>query len=105
MSSKRYDIYIGCKNKYDKDKESFSDFTRRTLKKILSNIEIGFSMTSIMGGYPHGDGTYIIEDSVKITVIGDFIDSDIDTFISNIKDFYDQETVLLSVTNLDMEYR
>lgn len=105
MSNKRYDIYIGCKNKYDKNKETFSDFTHRTLKNILTNIELGFSMTSIIGGYPHDDGTYVVEDSVKITVIGTFLEEDINLFINNLKSFYDQETVLLSVTDLEMEYR
>ena len=63
MSNKRYDIYIGCADKYNKEKENVEDFNQDLLKNILTKYTVHYSITKQAGGYSHYDGTYVIEDS------------------------------------------
>lgn len=105
MLNKRYDIYLGCNNKYDNSNENLSTFTTKIVETILSNYEMGFSITKQLGGYIHQDGTYILEDSIKISVIGDIESHIVDEFISDLKKFFEQETILVSIEQVKTEYR
>lgn len=105
MLSKRYDIYLGCNSKFDKSKEDLSGFTRKIVEKILSKYEMGFSITDQLGGYTHEDGTYILENSLKISVIGDIDSNDVNHFIHDLKHFFEQESILISIQTVGTEYR
>lgn len=69
MIGKRYEIYIGLKDK-DSYEEIFDPyFFSQVLAKVCSDHKFGFSLTTQLGGYSHNKG-YVTETSLRITLIG-----------------------------------
>ena len=65
----KYELYIGLKDQ-DSYEEIFdvNDFIK-ILSKICTNKELGFSLTTQLGGYSHNKG-YVTETSLRITLVG-----------------------------------
>ena len=100
---KRYDIYLGCKNTDYKDENTRAQ-VKKQISKILCQSQLGFSITNQLGGYLHEDGTYIIEDSLKITLIGDIEKAELEKYVKALKDEYNQEKILVISRNIDVSY-
>lgn len=101
---KRYDIYLGLKNK-DKSSDSSIGKIKNAFASYFSEYETGFSITEQIGGYVCEDKSYVIEPSLKISLIGDYEDSLINSFTEYIKKYFSQESLLISIKELEIEYK
>lgn len=97
-----YEIYIGLKDQ-DTYEELFSvDDFNIILAKICSRKEIGFSLTTQLGGYSHNKG-YVTETSLRITLLGANEDEVIK--ISNaLKDLINTDTIMITVRECEYCY-
>lgn len=97
---KIYSIYIGLK-----DKDTYQEvLTATSFKEILcehcKKKEIGFSCSTLFGGYTHNKG-YVTETSLKITLIGADIE-EVKSLTISLKDIVNTDTVL--ITEEDCRY-
>lgn len=65
----KYEIYIGLKDKETlSEKYTIDDFAK-FLSAQCTNKQIGFSLTTQLGGYSHDKG-YTTETSLRVTLLG-----------------------------------
>ena len=103
MKTKRVDIYVGLGNQNkDKDIETIDSFKSK-LAKHFKKYEVDFSIADQLGGYVREDGSYIVEDSLRITLVGDTKEEDLNEFIDFIKKEYNQETIMVDIVDLDVK--
>ena len=98
--SKKYEIYIGLKDK-DTYKEIFSaeDFAK-ILSSHCSKTKIGFSLVNQLGGYTHNKG-YVTETSVRITLFG-IEEEEVKKLGQDLKEIVNTDTIM--ITSEDSEY-
>lgn len=101
---KKYEIYVGCKDRIDLHEKISPKYLIRQLDQIFVKAGIGFSMTDHVGGYLHENGTYIIENGVMITVVGNIEKDRVNRFISFLKETNNQECVLLVEKEIKRKY-
>lgn len=102
---KRYEIIIGLK---DKDSYNFERDLNASQNKFLNEFsehKFDFSLTFQKGGYKSKNGVYILENSLNLTVIGNFEQAEINAFIDNVKAYFNQETVLYLESEINAEFR
>ena len=102
MNICRYEIYLGTKNKDTDIDFGNVDIIKDELSKLLYEKKIGFTITKQLGGYLKLGGNYIIEDSLKITIISDLSDNEITELVQLLKKQYNQETILVASRNIDV---
>lgn len=97
---KKFEIYIGLKDKSTYE-EIFSveDFVK-ILSEYCKNDNIGFSMTSQVGGYSHDKG-YVTETSLRITLFG-VEEKSVVELAKNLKKMVNTDTIM--ITCEDCEY-
>lgn len=103
MANKRIDIYVGLGNKdtgKTEDKEAF----KKRLTDYCNDNEITFSITDLIGGYAYDENSYVVEDSLKLTFVGDYSMEDIKEFTDIVKSDYSQESVLVNIKEMDFSY-
>ena len=98
--SKKYEIYIGLK-----DKETYEELiTVEDFVKILSEhctkSQIGFSLTTQLGGYSHNLG-YVVETSLRITLFG-IEEDEVKMLGQDLKEIVNTDTIM--ITSEDSEY-
>lgn len=103
MLGKRYEIYIGLK-----DKETYQEiFDEETFAKILSKLckdkKIGFSLVNQLGGYSHNKG-YTTETSLKITLIGSDQET-ADKLGEVLKEIINTDTILITTEDIEYFYK
>lgn len=103
MKNKRLDIYVGLGNQIH-DKYDDAEAAKNKFSSYFNDEEIGFSIVEQVGGYVLENGKYIVENSLRISIIGDIDNDNIKTFANAVKDAFNQETVLINLTNIDSEY-
>lgn len=104
MKSKRIDIYIGLGNQHiGIDVETIDSFKSK-LAKFFEEYKVDFSVIDQIGGYVREDGSYISEDSLRISLVGDTKDEDLKEFIDFIKKEYNQESVMVNIVDLDVKF-
>ena len=101
---KRYVIYLGTQTK-DKTFEHPIETIKKDFSEYFSEYNTGFSLTEQIGGYVLEDSSYIIEQSIRLSLIGEYDDWLIDELIEYTKNYFSQESLLLVVKDLDVEYR
>lgn len=98
----RYEIFLGLNRK------DFGDFDKNKVLSILTEIfkkhEIGFSLNTQIGGYVHDDGTYVIEDGIKMIFVGNNDIATEQSFIDELKSKFHQETILMIKKNIEAEF-
>lgn len=100
---KRIDMYVGLGNQHrDKDEEKVD--LKKLIAEYFESERISYSIVDLVGGYVFDNSSYIIEDSLRITVIGNYSDSDIKAFADEIKSVYNQESVLVDINQIEIEY-
>lgn len=102
---KRYEVIVGLK---DKDSYNFEHDLKASQDKFLSEFskyKFDFSLTFQKGGYVAQNGEYILENSLNLVVIGNFEQPQIDAFINNVKEYFNQESVLFLEKKIDAEFR
>ena len=103
MADKRIDFYIGLGDKETgkmEDKEAF----KKRLADFFTSKKIPFHFSDLIGGYVYNDSSYIIEDSLKLTIIGDYSKERIKAFVDVIKSNYSQESILVNEKEIKMNY-
>lgn len=100
MNTIRYDVYIGSHQK-ENDLRIDAGVFKNILHDVFSKYEIDFSINKLIGGYIHEDGTYIVEDSFKMTFIGKRSLKEEKEFVDELKSYFKQESILLIKTNVD----
>lgn len=104
MKNWKYDIYLGCRDKTTRQEKISREYLEEILNPIFVRNKVGFSITKQAGGYIHEDGKYIIEESIKITLIGHILKRNIDKFVAILKDKINQEHILLVKKEVVMDY-
>lgn len=99
MNNKRIDIYVGLGNQ-DIKKE---DFVER-LSLYCEKNKIDFSLLEQDGGYVLDNGGYVIEKSIRITLIGNYRKESIIDFVNVVKKDYNQESILIDVQEIGVQY-
>lgn len=99
----KYEIYIGLK---DQD-TLLEHFTAEDFAKLLTekctNKEIGFSLTTQLGGYAHNKG-YVTETSLRITLFG-IEKEDMIELGESLKKIINTDTIMITSENCEYEYR
>ena len=103
MSSKRIDLYIGLGNKKTGKMEDKEAFKKRASDYFKSE-GITYFFTDLIGGYAYSENKYIVEDSLQLTVIGDYSKEDIKEFADIVKLDYSQESVLVNIKEMEVNY-
>ena len=98
-----YEICLGIKDKNKNHKIALNQ-VQKNIEKAFSKYLINFSLSIQKGGYVHEDGSYVLEDSLKIVYIGDYEEETVLSVIDDLKRIYDQESVLLIKKRIEQEY-
>ncbi len=104
MRSYKLDIYFGSKGLQGNDEVSYFEKIRASIIDLLLESQAGFSLTDQLGGYIRHNGTFLSEDSMKLTIIGQVDMDSLRTVIENIKREFSQESVLIVKKEIDVEY-
>lgn len=104
MKKLKYDIYLGCNDKVTHKEVISRAYIESQLKQLFKKNKVGFSIVKQVGGYIHEDGTYIRENSIKLTLIGSISTVQINKLISVLKDKVNQEKILLVKKDVTMKY-
>ena len=89
-----YQIYIGCHDLRFKNELVGYEELKELIVKFFKKKEIGFSLYGAKGGYLHTDGTFIVENSLCINIIGSD-DLNIKKLASALSMFMNQECTLV----------
>lgn len=103
MKQYKYDFYLGMA---DKDSFQPTDIEEAMARvcTALGAMQLGFSVSRQEGGYCHADGTFVTEDSLRITFIQHEHDEDIEETIEILMEEFNQEQVLVSKKVVDARY-
>ena len=89
-----YQIYIGCRDSQLQDEIISEEELREMVLQFFGRKKIDFSMFSTKGGYLHQDGTFIIENTLCINIIGSY-DLDIIKLAKSLSMYMNQECSLV----------
>ena len=98
-----YQIFIGCSDPQLRAELVSGDELRQTVADLFSRDKVDFSMLDAKGGYLHKDGSFVIEDSLCISIVGDS-DLDITRLANSLSMFMNQESVLIVRNALETEF-
>lgn len=100
MNGIKYEIYVGLKDK-DTYKEIFDpDIFASVLSKKCHKKQIGFSLTTQLGGYTHNKG-YVTETSLRVTLVG-VNEDEVKELGDYLKELINTDTIL--ITKEECEY-
>lgn len=99
-----YQIFIGCN-----DSQVYEQIVEeQELKEIVASFfarnKVDFTVMNVKGGYLHKNGTFVYEDTMCITILGNPT-LDIARLARNLSMFMNQETVLIIRKSLEMGYQ
>lgn len=100
MLGKKYEVYIGLKDKNTYIEQITPTEFAELLSKKCKNKNIGFSLTLQRGGYTHNQG-YTTETSLRITLIG-IEKEDVEEIGKSLKETINTDTIM--ITSEDVEY-
>ena len=103
MQKDSIDIYLGTQVP-DGGRTFTTEEVRQEILRHLTQSEIGFSLSEQVGGYLHADGSFIIEDSIRISLVDPPEDAVLTALVAHLKEYFHQEAVLLVKTRLDANY-
>ena len=103
MKKIRLDFYLTDSSKYLDANNSIDDLKEK-LSYHFENYDMGFSINNQIGGYLSENGEYVVENSLKISVIGFYAKKDVDEFVKIFKQIYNQESVLVCKQELECNY-
>ena len=104
MKRTRLDIYLTDGSRDYLDLNSSINDLKKKLSDTFEIRNLGFSINNQIGGYLGIDGSYVIENSLKITLIGFYSKRQINDFVRFFKELYNQESVLVCKQELDSNY-
>lgn len=104
MEDTKYEIFIGL-NQKDTGENFDVQYVENILNKEFTDYKINFSLNRQLGGYVHKDGTYVIEDGLKMTFIGKRTTIEENSFFNRLKKAFKQESVLVIKRSVKAEFR
>ena len=94
MKGNKYEIYVGLKDK-DTYEEIFDpEIFASVLSKKCHRKQIGFSLTTQLGGYTHNKG-YVTETSLRITLVG-IDENEVKELGEYLKELINTDTILIT---------
>lgn len=103
--TKGMDIYIGLGNQVDDKRYEDREKVKERLSLLFNEYKIDFSIVDLVGGYILEDGTYIIEDSLKVSLIGEKNHDDLIELFNDVKKLYNQEKILVDIHDIEVKFR
>lgn len=103
MQTKKFDLYIGLDTQGKDTIQDINKIKNRAVEYFNSD-KINYSLSDLIGGYVFEDKNYVIEKCLKITVIGDYTKEDAIEFAEYVKSDYLQESVLVDISNIEVNY-
>lgn len=100
---KRIDMYIGLGKTGKEALERKNDIEKR-FEEYFKSYNIPYTVVEQIGGYVFNNDTYIIEESIKLSVVGDYTKEDIKEFSDVVKSDYYQESVLVNIKEMEMQH-
>ena len=76
----------------------------KRLADYCNSEEIPFYITDLIGGYAYDENRYVVEDSLRLTLMGDYSREDIKEFADIVKSDYSQESILVNIKEMDVRY-
>lgn len=101
----KYEILIGLKDKDSADFEHDSKLAADEFLKNFSEHKIDFSLSFQKGGYVTSASDYVVENSLKLEIIGNYTDGQVDNVIQYIKEYFNQESVLPVRKPINADFR
>ena len=98
--SKKYEIYIGLKDKDTYEELITVDEFAKMVEEHCSKKETGFSLSTQVGGYSHNQG-YVTETSLRITLFG-IDEKDVKELGKVLKEKVNTDTIM--ITSEDSEH-
>ena len=95
---KSYTILLGLNDK-DSKTQKYDTIEAYKIANNLVLSRIGFgTISQAYGVYTHEDGTPVVENSLRIEIAGDGLQDKVNSLIKALKETFNQESVMLSVT-------
>lgn len=101
----QYEIHVGLQDKDLSDFEHECNAAAKEFLKNFSEYKIDFSLSFQKGGYVSNSEEYVLENSIKLDVIGDYSEEQINNVVTIVKEYFNQETVLLVRKPINAEFR
>lgn len=103
MKTNVYEIIIGVKDK-DSNRHLAINDVKKDLEEAFKQDSVNFSLTLQKGGYVSENGSYVLEESIRIVLIGEHSDEELTYLINKLKKLYNQESLLYIRKEIDQEY-
>lgn len=103
MKTNLHEIIIGLKDK-DSNRYLAINNVKRDLEEAFSQDMVNFSLTLQKGGYVSENGSYVLEDSIRIILIGEYSNEELTYLINKLKIYYNQESLLYIRKEINQEY-
>ena len=100
QKGRKYEIFIGLKDKDTYDEIFNVDNFRTILSEICTEKQISFTLITQFGGYTHNKG-YTTETSLRIVIIG-INEDELVSLGEKLKKLINTDTIL--ITKTDIEY-
>jgi hypothetical protein len=101
QKGRKYEIFIGLKDKDTYDEIFNVDHFRTILSEICTEKQISFTLITQFGGYTHNKG-YTTETSLRIVIIG-INEEELVSLGNKLKELINTDTIL--ITKTEIEYR
>ena len=99
-----YQIYIGCRDRQTRGSLVKEQGLREMVVSFFRRKKIDFSVLSAKGGYRFDDGSFVVEDTLCIDIIG-ALEMDIIGLARSLSMFMNQENVLVTRSPLKRSFR
>lgn len=101
---KKYTYYLGLNDKDTKEQiiptwKALYEVERSVMSQLW-----GGSIALVKGLFKHEDGTQVIEETIRIESLGFRDESEFIAFAHYLKLMYNQESVLMEVTEVDAQF-
>lgn len=96
----RYQISVGTKDSETRTQKFTTEFIEKIICNVCRGYRLDYSISPVRGGYFHGDGGFVSEDSFCVTLIG-AEENDVYEIAKDICAFLHQETVIVSRDTVD----
>jgi hypothetical protein len=102
QKGKKYEIFIGLKDKDTYDEIFDVDVFKTLLSEICTENEISFSLLTQFGGYAHNKG-YTTETSLRVIIIG-ISEDELTTLGVKLKEMINTDTILITKTEIEYAF-
>jgi len=102
---RKFTLYLGLNDQHTKTQKIDTLEAYKVVENMLANMFDGGTIFAAHGVYKHGDGTVVIENTLRIEILefdGDILNS-VKDFVNNLKTMFNQESVAVQVEHVNSE--